>query len=156
MSFRISGLDPAPFTHLYELSDRALRARGVTRYVVDAMPGYPDRIGVCDVALGERVLLLNYVHQPADSAYRASHAIYVREGATKAYVGVAQIPSALAIRAISLRAFDRAGAMVDAELIDGTDSAAAIERLFAAPMVAYLHAHYAKRGCYAARIDRVG
>jgi hypothetical protein len=30
----------------------------------------------------------------------------------------------------------------------------AIERLFANPEAAYIHAHYAKRGCYAARIDR--
>jgi hypothetical protein len=29
-----------------------------------------------------------------------------------------------------------------------------IDRFFDNPNVAYLHAHYAKRGCYAARIDR--
>jgi Protein of unknown function (DUF1203) len=30
----------------------------------------------------------------------------------------------------------------------------AIERLFGNSAAAYIHAHYAKRGCYAARIDR--
>lgn len=29
-----------------------------------------------------------------------------------------------------------------------------IARLFAVPEVTYLHAHYATRGCYAARIER--
>jgi hypothetical protein len=29
-----------------------------------------------------------------------------------------------------------------------------IERMFEAPEVAYIHAHNAGRGCYAARIDR--
>jgi hypothetical protein len=29
-----------------------------------------------------------------------------------------------------------------------------IERFFANPHIAYIQAHYAKRGCYAARIDR--
>ena len=44
--------------------------------------------------------------------------------------------------------------MTDADLFEGADLAAGIERLFADPAVAYLHAHYARRGCYAARIDR--
>ena len=30
------------------------------------------------------MLLLNYVHQPADTPYKASHAIFVREGAERA------------------------------------------------------------------------
>ncbi len=55
---------------------------------------------------------------------------------------------------LSLRAFDAAGDMVDADLTDGRDIEAAIERLFGNPAADYIHAHYAKRGCYAARIDR--
>ena len=38
--------------------------------------------------------------------------------------------------------------------VDGREAGAAIARLFAQPAVAYLQAHYATRGCYAARIDR--
>ncbi len=45
--------------------------------------------------------------------------------------------------------------MVDADLVDGREAETLIARLFADPQVAYIHAHYAKRGCYAARIDRV-
>lgn len=45
--------------------------------------------------------------------------------------------------------------MRDADLIDGADIETLIERLFADPATAYLHAHYAKRGCFAARIDRI-
>ena len=55
---------------------------------------------------------------------------------------------------LSLRAFDASGLMVDADLADGRELEAAIERLFANPAATYIHAHYAKRGCYAARIDR--
>ena len=44
--------------------------------------------------------------------------------------------------------------MLDADLVDGAVIEPVIERVFANPGVAYLHAHYAKRGCYAARIDR--
>jgi hypothetical protein len=44
--------------------------------------------------------------------------------------------------------------MIDADLTNGGDLRAPIERLFGNPETAYIHAHYAKRGCYAARIDR--
>jgi len=38
--------------------------------------------------------------------------------------------------------------------VDGTQVETLIERLFANPDAEYIQAHYAKRGCYAARIDR--
>lgn len=154
MAFRISGLDPAPFRHLYGLSDDALAAHGAKRYVADAKPGFPDRIEVRDAEPGETLLLLNYVHQPADTPYRASHAIFVREGAQQAYSEVNRLPEPLKVRPISLRAFNDAGEMVDADLVDGRELEPLIVRFFVKPEVAYLHAHYAKRGCYAARIDR--
>ena len=44
--------------------------------------------------------------------------------------------------------------MVDADLVDGRELEPLITRFLAMPTVAYLQAHYAKRGCYAARIDR--
>jgi hypothetical protein len=37
---------------------------------------------------------------------------------------------------------------------DGREAEALIERLLANPQAAYVHAHYAKRGCFAARIER--
>jgi hypothetical protein len=154
MSYRITGLDPAPFRRLYGLSDEALAAERVKRFVADASPGFPDRIEVRDVEPGESVLLLNYTHQPADTPYRASHAIFVREGAETPYDQVGEVPASLRRRAISLRAFDRAGEMVDADLVDGEALEVLIHRFLDNPGVDYLHAHYAKRGCYAARIDR--
>jgi hypothetical protein len=154
MSFRISGLDPAPFRHLFGLPDEALAREGAERYRVDASPGFPDRIEVRDLEVGERAILLNYVHQPADTPYRASHAIFIREGAKQAYAAIDTIPEVIHRRPISLRAFTENGAMIDADLVDGREIEPLIERLFANPDAAYLHAHYAKRGCYAARIDR--
>lgn len=55
---------------------------------------------------------------------------------------------------ISLRAFDRDGMIVGADLAEGDAAAPAIETLLGAPSAAYLHAHFAKYGCYACRIDR--
>lgn len=154
MSFRIRGLDPAPFRPLYGLSDAALAERGVLRVMADARPGYPDRIALRDVDPGESLLLLNHVHQPADTPFRASHAIFVHEGAEEAYDRIDGVPDAFRIRPLSLRAFDAAGMMRDAALATGNEVDAAIERLLGDAETAYLHIHYATRGCFAAIVER--
>ena len=154
MSFRITGLDAAPFRRLYGLSNEELQAFGVKRIIANEKPGFPDRIELEDVEVGQAVLLLNYLHQPADTPYKASHAIFVREWAETPYRAEDETPEVLWTRPISLRAFDASGDMVDADLTGGGNLKPAIERLFGNSGAAYIHAHYAKRGCYAARIDR--
>jgi hypothetical protein len=156
MSFIVSGLPVEPFRPLFGLSEEALAERGVIRRTVDAEVGFPCRITLEDAKPGQTVLLLNYEHQPADTPYRARHAIYVCEQAREARRAVGEAPGALRARkAISLRAFDEAGMMLDAEVRPGAELEPAIERLLAIPGVAYLHAHNAGMGCYVARIDRV-
>jgi len=152
--FIIRGLDPAPFLSLYGLSDAALAEQGVARMRVDATPGFPCRVTLEDVAPGADVLLLNFEHLPVATPYRSRHAIFIQEGAAAPAVFENVVPDVLARRLLSLRAFDAAGMMTDADVIDGTDLVPAIEQMLADPAVAYLHAHNAKRGCFAARIDR--
>ena len=154
MSFRVQGLDPDQFQHLFGASDASLALAGARRYVVDAKPGFPDRIAVRDLEIGETAILINYEHQPADTPYRARHAIFVSETATEPLDLLGSIPEAMRIRPISLRAFGWNDEMLDADLVPGTDLIPLIARFFAVSDVAYLHAHYAKRGCYAARIVR--
>jgi hypothetical protein len=154
MDFRIVGLSPEPFRHLYGLSDEELGARGVKRYIADNRPGFPDRIEMRDAAIGETLLLLNHVCHPADTPYRATHAIFVREGAEKTYDRVNEIPEVMRWRLLSLRAYDDAGMMLDADVVDGKEIEALIARLLQNPGVAYIHAHNAKRGCYSGRIER--
>ena len=154
MSFRITGLEPEAFQPLFGLSDAELAERGVKRYAVDKKPGFPDRVELRDAEPGESVLLLNYVHQPANTPYRASHAIFVVEGAKQRYDRVDEIPAVMRSRMLSLRAFDDDGMIVDADVIDGTKVEGLVERLLGNPKVAYIQAHYAKFGCFAARIER--
>lgn len=154
MSYRVTGLSPEPFRHLYGLSDAELAAHGALRYVADKAPGFPDRIEIRDARPGETVLLVNHTYQPADTPYRASHAVFVLEGAETAYDRIGEIPEPLRLRTLSLRAFDASHMMVDADLVDGREIEALIERFLGNPEVTYMQAHYAKRGCYAARIER--
>jgi len=155
MSFRITGLDQQPFAHLFELNDEQLAQQGAKRIVADSDCGYPDRIELRDAKPGESLLLLNYEHQPADTPYRASHAIYILEGATKRFDRADQVPSALRSRTLSVRAFNQDHELIDAGLVEGAELESCVQRLHANAEAAYLHAHYARFGCYAARIDRV-
>jgi hypothetical protein len=154
MAFRITGLSPEPFRHLFGLSDDELARHGVRRYVVDKTPGFPCRVEMRDAAPGETALLLNHVCQPADTPYRASHAIFVREGAADAYNQVDQVPEVMRVRLLSLRAYDADGMMLDADVVEGADVEPLIGRLLANANISYIHAHNAKRGCYSGRIDR--
>jgi hypothetical protein len=155
VSFQIRALAYEPFAPLFALSDEALRAHRAVRRVVDRTPGFPCRVSLRDAEPGETVLLVHYEHQPADTPYRAGHAIYVRAGAVEATPAVGEVPDVLRRRLLSVRAFDEAGMMLGADVVDGGDLAPAIERFFGDPLVAYLHLHNAKPGCYAARVDRL-
>jgi Protein of unknown function (DUF1203) len=154
MSFRITGLSPEPFRHLFGLSAEELAGHGAKRYVADATSAYPDRIEVRDAEPGESVLLVNYTHQPADTPYQAKFAIFVRENAEAVFDAVDEVPEAMRRRTIALRGFDAEHMQVKAELADGKALTGPIALLFADPRIAYIQAHYAAPGCYAARIDR--
>lgn len=154
MGFRIIGLSAEPFRHLYGLGDAELAQLGVKRYVSETNTGYPDRIELRDAAQDEKVLLLNYMHQPADTPYRASHAIYVREGAVATFDRINEVPPAMQTRLLSLRAFGADHMLLDADAVMGSESPTVIERLFANSAISYIHAHYAKHGCYSGRIER--
>jgi hypothetical protein len=44
--------------------------------------------------------------------------------------------------------------IVNADVTEGARAADAFERMLQDTSVAYLHVHFAKFGCYAARVDR--
>lgn len=153
MRFRITGLPAAQFAGLFSLSDQELAARGAVRRIADAKPGYPCRVSLTDAEPGQEVILTHFEHHAVDSPFRASHAIYVRKG-EKTYEAVDQVPEQLRLRLLSVRAFDEKGMLVGADVVDGKDLEGAIERLLGDDRADYLHVHYAKPGCYAARIVR--
>lgn len=154
MSFVVTGLPVEPFAALFGLDTAALAARGVVRMTADSKPGFPCRITLEDAEPGETVLLLNHEHLAVDTPYRARHAIFVRETARAPARVEDALPPALAGRLLAIRAYDANGMMIDAEVIEGGEAVPLIERLLDNPNAAYLHAHNARRGCFAARIDR--
>jgi len=124
------------------------------RMTADDKPGFPCRVTLEDAAPGETLILVNHVSQEAATPYRASHAIFVREGAVQPAVFVDETPPVFAGRTLSLRGFDADGMMRDAALALPGEADAKIRALFEAPEIVSIHAHNATRGCFAARIER--
>ena len=55
---------------------------------------------------------------------------------------------------VAVRAFDAGHMMIDADVCEGDAAGALFARLLEDPKASYLQAHYARRGCYAARVER--
>jgi hypothetical protein len=156
MPFRISSLPVEPFQALFGLSEEALLKHGARRAICDEKPGFPCRVTLADAEPGESLILVNYQHlDEKSSPYRAKGPIFVRESATSGTALVDEVPDYLTRRILSVRAYDRDGMMLDADVVDGKALAPMIEKFLKIDGVDYLHAHFAKRGCYAARIERV-
>jgi hypothetical protein len=154
MTFHIRGLDAEPFAKLFQLDKADLHAIGAQRVVADAPDLYPCRIALKRVEKGEELLLLNHAHQTTPtSPYRAAGPIFVSRSATTGTYRN-EMPPMLRDRLLSLRAYDANAFIVDAEVAEGEEVVHLIERFFADPKVAHVDAHFARRGCFAARIER--
>ena len=152
MDFRITGLPAERFTELFSLSDEELKARGALRTIAENN-GYPCRVSLTDATPGDEVILVNFEHHAVDTPYRSTFAVYVRPG-ERTYDEVNQVPIQLRKRLLSLRGYDAAGMLIDADVIVGAQLESGLEKMFARERIQYLHAHFARPGCYAARIVR--
>ncbi len=152
MTYRITGLDPAPYKPLFKLADEELAKRGIVRMTVTQKPSFPCRISLADREIGESVLLLNHVSHDVANPYRASHAIFIADAKKGEFVD--EVPPVFEGRVLSLRGFDKEGMMADALLAQPGEADASIRRLLEDPRIETIHAHNATRGCFSAKIER--
>ena len=154
MSFTVTGLSADEFAPLFALSDEALEQRGIIRKKATSKPGFPCRITLEDAEPGETVLLLNYESHKAETPYRSSYAIFVREGAQEAASYTDELPPVFKGRPMAFRHFNEDGHLVGASLALNGDAKEKIEAAFSDSRVAYIHAHNAAHGCFAAEVTR--
>lgn len=155
MTYRITGLDPQPFAELFALSDTELAARNACRVAAAADHGFPCRVSLEDARAGEELILLHHTSHDVATPYRSAYAIYVRKQAKPAdYVD--QTPLVFEGRPLGLRGFDASGTLCDARLALPGEADVKIRELLANPAIAYIHAHNAAHGCFAAQVDRHG
>jgi hypothetical protein len=152
--FRVSALPRHTFEELFALDDESLARRGAKRSVADTKPGFPCRVSLEDAEPGERVILVPYCHQPAESPYRASGPIFVREAARTASLAPGTVPAMLRTRLLSVRGYDAGNLMIESDAVDGRELESCLTRTFERETVSYVHVHFARPGCYACRVDR--
>jgi len=154
MTYCIAGLAKSDFAELFTLDDAALAQRGARRVIAAADRGFPCRVSLEDARAGESLILLHHVSHDVATPYRSAYAIYVRENAGDAAPFIDRTPPVFEGRPLGLRGFDSAGNLAAARLALPGEADAAIRDLFADEGIAYIHAHNAAHGCFAARIDR--
>ncbi len=154
MTYRVTGLEPQAFAHLFGASDADLARCGARRVMADADAGFPCRVTLEDAHRGEPLILLHHVSHDVATPYRSAYAIYVREYAARTASCHDMTPPIFAGRPLAFRAFDAEGMLRSARLAMPGEADGVIRTLFEDSGIAYLHAHNAAHGCFAARVER--
>lgn len=153
-SFRLLALAPENFEPLFAMSDTELDALGARRVIADAPTGFPCRVSLADADVGDELLLLPFGHLTTGSPYRSTGAIYVRRGVARATPGRGVVPPYVTRRLMSVRAYDAADMMIDADVCEGARAGEVIERMLSDSAVSFIHLHNARRGCFSCRVER--
>ena len=153
-SFRLLALAPDDFEPLFVMSDAGLDALGARRVIADAPTSFPCRVSLADADVGDELLLLPFEHLTTGSPYRSTGAIYVRRGVARATPDRGAVPPYVTRRLMSVRAYDAADMMIDADVCEGARAGEVIERMLADATVSFIHLHNARRGCFSCRVER--
>lgn len=156
MTYRIAGLDPAQFAPMWAMEPAELERHLARRVVASSDTGFPCRVTLENARAGERLMLLHHVHHDVAGPFRSAFAIFIREGAEAAAVYEDRCPPCFEARTLSLRGFDHRSGLVEARLAAPGEAEATIRDLLADARIAYIDAHNAAAGCFAARIERDG
>lgn len=156
MTYAIRGLDPAPFAPLFAMTEDELAEHRAVRMTAEASRGFPCRVSLRDADEGDQLVLLHHVNHDVETPYRNAFAIYVSEDAGEPAVFIDECPPVFEGRPLALRGYDAAGMLASARLALPGEADTAIRALLEDPSIAYIDAHNAAHGCFAARIERHG
>ena len=141
-------------TSLSTADAQQLRANGGVEYVADQQPGFPCRHCLCDAEIGDEVILVSHDPFRGDSPYRSASPMFLHKfECTRPEFDA--IPASLALRQLSVRAFDKDEMMIDAAITDGVDLDVVIEKLLGDEASVRLDVHNSPRGCWAVTVDRI-
>jgi Protein of unknown function (DUF1203) len=154
MSFRIFGLQSEQYEHLVGKNDAVLAQYGAERHNVTQPNSAPCRVILDDAKVGETVILVSHPHQEASTPYRQNGPIFVSESAQAHWDKIDEVPPALARRTLSVRGYDVQGNIIEADVVEGALLPDLLTEFFEKPLVAEVHIHFARRGCFAAKAVR--
>lgn len=155
MTYRIRGLERSQFDRFFGMDDAELARNRAKRVVASADRGFPCRVSLEDARRGETLLLVHHTSHAVETPYRSSYAIFVREAAAAPADLTGRVPPVFEGRPLALRGFDARGELAAARLAMPGEADQAIRALLEEePQIAYIDAHNAAHGCFAARIER--
>jgi hypothetical protein len=120
---------------------------------VDSPSGYPCRHCLRWAQPGERVILFPYISIPAGHPYSESGPIFVHAEPCERYGATWEYPADFRNGRV-FRAYDADYNMIDAEVANGNDPEAVIEKLLQNPKAKFVDARSVTRGCFTFRILR--
>ena len=122
--------------------------------IVDSPRGYPCRHCLRWAQPGERVILFPYPAIPAGHPYSESGPIFVHAEPCACYEATREYPADFRGGRV-FRAYNSRYDMIDAEVVNGAEPEAVIEKLLNNPETAFVHARSVTRGCYTFGIERI-
>jgi Protein of unknown function (DUF1203). len=142
-------------------TDVAEAARGLAKtgepdhviVVADSPSGYPCRHCLRWAKPGERVILFPYASIPPGHPYSETGPIFVHAEPCERYSATGEYPVEFR-NGRAFRAYDTDYNMIDAEVANGSDPEAVIEKLLQNPKTAFVDARSVTRGCFTFRIRR--
>ena len=145
---------PLP-TEVAESARRAAEAGAADHAVVipDSPTGYPCRHCLRFAKPGERMILFSYAAIPRGHPYSESGPIFVHAEPCESYSTTHEYPDDLR-RGRAFRAYNASYDMIDAEVANGSEPEAIVDKLLRNPDTAFVDARSVTHGCYTFRIER--
>jgi hypothetical protein len=141
-----------------EIADAARRAAdaGASDHTVitaDSPTGYPCRHCLRWAKPGERVILFPYSAIAAGRPYTETGPIFIHADRCERYAATNEYPASFRDGRV-FRAYDANHHMIDAEVVNGREPEAVIEKLLKNPETAFVHVRSVSHGCYTMQIER--
>jgi hypothetical protein len=121
--------------------------------VADSPRGYPCRHCLQFARPGELVVLFPYEAIPGGHPYSETGPVFVHAESCQRYAARHEFPADFRTGRV-MRAYNCKFDMIDAEVVDGSEPEAVIEKLFQNPETAFVDARSVTRRCFTFRIQR--
>jgi hypothetical protein len=102
---------------------------------------------------GERVILFPYAPIPSGHPYSETGPIFVHANACQRYSATNEYPADFRNGRV-FRAYDSKYNIIDAQVVNGSETEATIESLFQNPDTAFVDVRSVTRGCFTFRVQR--
>jgi Protein of unknown function (DUF1203) len=120
---------------------------------VDSPTGYPCRHCLHWAKPGEQVVLFPYASIPPGHPYSEIGPIFVHAEPCERYSATGEYPADFRNGRV-FRAYNADYDMIDAEVVNGDNPEAVIEKMFQNPKTEFVDARSVTRGCFTFRIQR--